>query len=75
MKRDEKPCNVTAYFSNGFSFDISLVICDEGRPYIDTVLYDNYGIEVNCEVHDGNINDEYYITYGSDEYCVVIATE
>ena len=72
LKRDEMPCALTAHFSNGYEMDINLIICEEDPPYMDMVLFNESGGEVNCEVAEGNVDDEYHLGYANDDYFVTI---
>lgn len=75
LKRDEKPCALTAQFDNGYEMDINLIICEEDTPYIDTVLFNATGNEMSCEIGEGNIDDEYYLKDDGDEYYVTVVAE
>lgn len=61
----------TAKFPNGIEVDIKLVICDEGRPYTEGVLFQN-GVELahsECEsVYDG----EWWFEHNGIEYIVIV---
>ena len=74
LKRDEKPCALTAKFQDGCEMDIDVIVCEEDPPYINVVLFDD-GNEINCEIDEYPIDDEYYLTGSGNEYYVTISAE
>lgn len=70
LKRDERPCALTASFSNGYQMDIDLIICKEDSPYLNIVLFNANGVEVNCETGEGRIDDEYCLSDDTGDYFV-----
>ena len=54
LKRDESITH-TFHFLNGYSLDIKLVICEEERPYIDLILFDDKNREIACDIGDDYI--------------------
>ena len=73
FKRNENLCVPTGIFSNGYQIDISIVICEgEETPYIDTVLFDENNCEINCEVAESSIDDEYHLSDDEDDYYLTV---
>lgn len=62
----------TAEFVNGFFADITVTIADdESTPYIDPVLYDESGYEVQVlDVCDAPLEGEYEFFYQENDYIV-----
>lgn len=71
LKRDEQPFSQTVKFSDGCAMDINFIICKDDSPYIDLVLFDETGAEINCETAgcgicgehcvEGKNNNKYFI--------------
>ncbi len=59
LKRDET-ITYTAEFHDGCQMDIRIVICEEDSfPYIDVVLFDAAGCELNCAADDRQYDGVY----------------
>lgn len=66
---------VTAKFDNGYEADIKLVQ-DADSPYLDPVLFDEYGFEVACLQDDSYCLDgTYQFDVDDDTYIVEIVSE
>lgn len=72
-KRDETITN-TATFPNGVEADIKLVICEEGTPYTEGVLFLN-GCEIQHTEPQDTYDGEWYFEYDGIEYMVDVKTE
>jgi len=72
-KRNDYPFRTSVDFLNSCQMDIRIVICEEGCPYIDLVLFDENGSEVSCGTGDSYDLCSAFSLFGNDEeYCVVI---
>lgn len=75
LKRDETITH-TVKFDDGCEMDIKIVICDENElPYIDVVLFNQYGGELCCTTAD---DDTYVGEYELEDddnavYTVIIS--
>ena len=72
-KRDEAIIH-TAKFPNGIEADIQLVICEEGYPYTEGVLFHN-GFELTCTEPDDTYDGEWYFEHNGIEYIVNVIVE
>ena len=69
-KRDETITH-TAKFPNGIEADIKLVICEEGTPYTEGVLFHN-GCELICTEPNCTYDGEWDFEYDGTEYTVLV---
>lgn len=69
-KRDEKITH-TAKFPNGIEADIKLVICEEGTPYTEGVLFHD-GCELICTEPNYTYDGEWNFEYDGAEYTVLV---
>lgn len=69
-KRDETITH-TAKFQNGIEADIKLVICEEGTPYTEGVLFHD-GCELICTEPNCTYDDEWNFGYDGAEYTVLV---
>lgn len=68
LKRDET-ITYTATFPDGIEADIKLVICEDGLPYTEGVLFEN-GCEVACTDCSDTYVGDWYFEVDGEEYCV-----
>lgn len=72
LKRDETISH-TAHFQNGYEADIKVVICEDEKPYIDAVLFDKNGSELQClEPAEGHYNGRYEFSYNGNSYTTIV---
>ena len=71
LKRDESITH-TFHFQNGYSLDMKLVICEEERPYIDLILFDEKNREIACDIGDDYIGSFVMITHEMGQYLGII---
>ena len=69
-KRDETITH-TAKFPNGIEADIKLVICEEGTPYTEGVLFHN-GFELICTEPNCTYDGAWNFEYDGAEYTVLV---
>lgn len=69
-KRDETITH-TAKFPNGIEADIKLVICEEGTPYTEGVLFHD-GCELICTEPNCTYDGEWNFEYDGAEYTVLV---
>lgn len=60
----------TAVFPNGFQADIK--ICNGDTPYIDNVLFDEQGCEVDCPEISESLLGEYHFAFEGNTYEVTV---
>ncbi|PLS19145.1 hypothetical protein CVD28_01685 [Bacillus sp. M6-12] len=60
----------TAKFANGFQADIK--VCNGDTPYIDNVLFDEQGCEVDCPEISESLLGEYDFQFEGDSYRVLV---
>jgi hypothetical protein len=60
----------TAKFANGFEADIK--VCNGDTPYIDNVLFDEQGCEVNCPEISESLLGEYHFEFEGETYQVLV---
>lgn len=70
LKRDET-ITYTANFGNGIEADIKLVICDDGKPYTEGVLFKN-GSELYCTDASDEYEGIWEFEYEGKEYTVIV---
>ena len=71
LKRDESITH-TFHFLNGYSLDVKLVICEEERPYIDLILFDEKNREIACDIVDDYVGSSFIITHETGKYLGII---
>ena len=71
LKRDES-ITYTFHFQNGYSLDMKLVICEEERPYIDLILFDEKNREIACDIVDDYVGSSFIITHETGKYLGII---
>jgi len=71
---EEVPCIFTVRFDNGFESDIKVVNADP--PYIDAVLFDNFGNELMClDPWFEQVDGYYEFEYDEDLFVVELVKE
>lgn len=72
-KRDETITH-TAKFQDGIEVDIKLVICEDGTPYTEGILFCNGYEAMSTEPMD-TYDGEWKFQFANTEYTVIVKTE
>lgn len=64
----------TCRFNNGIEADIKLVLCDEGYPYTEAVLFKN-GHQINCSEPCDSMDGKWTFVCGEDKYSVIVKVD
>lgn len=73
LKRDETITH-TVNFGDEIEADIKLVICEEGEPYTEGVLFDS-GTEVSCSDCYDEYEGLWEFEYNDTQYCIEVQVD